>query len=466
MRNDHSSSSISSTRSPNPKALFDLFKQLFCLNDELTSLLIDSISLWDSSEIGTQEVIFFAHHIIAESHGNDNGYNAKNAMVNADTLSIKQCLYILAKSGCSLDPIYPTAYTQVRYDKNLNKMVMSLDLNYKGKIAYYKRNGYIKDCLANLVFTNDEFEWKGNDAQPNHNYDPFLSLKQRGSLVGGYGLTERPDGSVEAEFIDAKLLWESLALSKSPSLIEKWQEKMLLKTVFNQISKTWAYYQAESVEPIKHTKFYSSDDFELTTNQSDLTVNALKAAIKLVPVTDFDVGSLLLNFLCTLDNDFQLNSLPAFSKLTAFLALAKYGLSIDRFSHEAFLSPLRFGQVKLLNVSVMYKGFRKIAFSGVMKTTLATPDKIEFRLVHENDVFEYNGHKDKPKFSTDVTKSRGKMIGGYVVIYRGDDHRCCCVSRETLINVASCARAKGIQNKWPRQYFEVKLLRQTFSHWI
>ncbi|KJG37711.1 hypothetical protein UA32_12170 [Photobacterium angustum] len=473
---NQSSNSALSPQPIEPPTRFSLWKDLFLLNDALLNVCIDAINFWKNKNEGEKEVIFFIYHIISKSYENDNGPNSRDALLNADLDSIKQSLYNLAISGGTLDPLFPTAYLTVRYNKNLNKMVMSSDLTYKGKIFIYKKRGYIHDVTAHLVYENEQFEWQGASESPKHTYNPFELNKNKGALVGGYVVTKRPSGEIESEFFEAKFLWDILSLSKSPKVISKWQSKMLIKTMLNQSSKSWPYYQPQKInsnslgeqkkEDVNDDGLLAAHQCIDSSGQSELTKNGLNYIVRSLLDDSYDVTSLLNTFLIKLDLDHKLNALPAFSKLVVFLALSKYKLSLDNFSQEAFLSSQKFGALTLLNVSIMYKGMRSIAFNGVLKTTKVTPDKIEFKLVHKNDHFKFNGHDKKPDFSVNVTESRGAMIGGYVIVNRGDDSQCICISREVLATVASCAYSKTLQERWPRQYFEVKLLRQTFQEWI
>lgn len=449
-----------------------LWRDLFMLHDDLLNVLIGAIGYWKDPLEGEREVIFFITYLIAKSHENENGPNATNAHWNADLNSIKQSLYNLSRSGGTLDPLFPTAYLTVRYSKQLNKMIMACDLTYKGKIYIYKKRGYIHDVTAELVYENDKFNWINSTTRPEHEYNPFDYVNKKGALLGGYVVTTRPTGEVEAEFFEAKYLWDILSLSKSPKILTKWQTKMLKKTILNQASKSWSYYQPEeNAETLESPEESICDgvinyDVFTMTKQSDLTKNALIYAGTLFSERDNEVTSILSSLMIKLDIDDKLNALPAFSKLAMYLALCKYNLSVDDFHKEAYLSTQNYGMLKLLNVSVMYKGLRAIAFNGKLKTTKEVPNKIDFKLVHKNDVFTFNGSDKRPDFSVDVTKPRGEMIGGYVVVTRGENYKCVCISREVLVTVASCAYTKAVQKRWPRQYFEVKLLRQTFEEWV
>lgn len=77
------------------------------------------------------------------------------------------------------------------------KVVVCLQVGYKGVEAIHQRMGVIDRLVIRVVRENDEFEWSGDDQEkPNHKADWFAPESNRGEITGAYAITYFPDKSI------------------------------------------------------------------------------------------------------------------------------------------------------------------------------------------------------------------------------------------------------------------------------
>jgi recombination protein RecT len=125
-----------------------------------------------------KEEASFALQILDQSD-----YICKIAKANPD--SLKRAILNVAIIGLSLNPYKREAYLIPR------KNQICMDISYIGYINLYLQIGAIKFAIAELVYANDRFKWKGPTARPIHEADIF---QDRGTMMGGYVLAQTPAG--------------------------------------------------------------------------------------------------------------------------------------------------------------------------------------------------------------------------------------------------------------------------------
>jgi len=148
--------------------------------------------------------------------------------------SVKNAIINIAATGLTLNPATHYAYLVPRGG------AICLDISYRGLIKIATDSGSVKWAKAELVYSGDEFIYKGPSQQPEHNADPFS--KERGDVVGVYCVAKTHDGDflVETMTIDelTKIRDEaSAAASKGP-----WKTyfgEMCKKCVIKRAQKTW-----------------------------------------------------------------------------------------------------------------------------------------------------------------------------------------------------------------------------------
>ena len=158
--------------------------------------------------------------------------------------SLRLAMYNVAAVGLSLNPNQGLAFLiPRRLSKNDAPKVM-LDISYRGLIAIGVDTGAILCAKAELVCNKDaHFSYKGAFEKPEHNFDPFLSLHDRGLVRGAYCIAELPNGGVLVEAMSKtdmdKIKNTSEAFRKGVGPWLEWEDQMQLKSVVKRASKWW-----------------------------------------------------------------------------------------------------------------------------------------------------------------------------------------------------------------------------------
>ncbi len=180
-----------------------------------------------------------------------NDYLMNVARNNKD--SLRSAINNVAAIGITLNPAHSFAYLVPRKTHKTNgKDVYSvcLDISYRGLIKLATDSGAISFMKAELVYENDNFEYKGFHEKPDFSANPFGN---RGDLIGCYAMAKLTDGGflVETMDIDAvnKIRNDSEAYKSAKSKGEsswqykncvwvKYYEEMVKKTVIKRAYKT------------------------------------------------------------------------------------------------------------------------------------------------------------------------------------------------------------------------------------
>lgn len=171
-----------------------------------------------------RECLFARQQIL----GND--YTLKAAA--NDPGSLQAAILNVASIGISLNPASSHAYLVPRSGK------ICLDISYRGMVYLATDAGAIKWAKAELVYENDEFEWRGPSDRPLHKADPFA--EDRGALKGGYVIAKMPDGEVMIETMSAAEIDKVRATSSAANGPWKtWFEEMAKKTLIKRAYKSW-----------------------------------------------------------------------------------------------------------------------------------------------------------------------------------------------------------------------------------
>lgn len=123
-----------------------------------------------------------------------NSYTLDAARLNPDSLHM--AIANVAAIGITLNPAHKFAYLVPRRDKVSKELTICLDISYRGLTKLATDTGLIKALKAELVYTNDDFQYKGFHEKPDFKADVFAD---RGELVGVYAMALMTDGSVLVE---------------------------------------------------------------------------------------------------------------------------------------------------------------------------------------------------------------------------------------------------------------------------
>ena len=128
----------------------------------------------------------------AKQHLMKNDYLLDTARLNPD--SLHDAISNVAAIGISLNPALAYAYLVPR--KVNKKQAVCLDISYRGLIKLATDTGNVKAMKAELVYTNDKFEYHGFHKEPVFAANPF---GDRGELIGVYAMALMIDGTVLVE---------------------------------------------------------------------------------------------------------------------------------------------------------------------------------------------------------------------------------------------------------------------------
>jgi recombination protein RecT len=156
--------------------------------------------------------------------------------------SVINAVINIASVGLSLNPATSYAFLVPR-DK-----AICLDISYQGLIKIATDSGSIMWAKADLVYTNDKFDYHGPAKIPSHSANPFS--KDRGEFYGVYCIAKTRDGDYLIETMSAdeinniKNESSSIKSAKTDWAIQQspWSRyfgEMAKKTCIKRASKTW-----------------------------------------------------------------------------------------------------------------------------------------------------------------------------------------------------------------------------------
>jgi len=121
---------------------------------------------------------------------NNNDYLLGIGRTNPD--SLKAAIANVAAIGITLNPALAFAYLVPR------KGAICLDISYRGLLKLATDTGIVSSMKAELVYENDDFQYRGFHEKPLYSGNPF---KDRGALIGVYAMANLADGSVLVEIM-------------------------------------------------------------------------------------------------------------------------------------------------------------------------------------------------------------------------------------------------------------------------
>lgn len=121
-----------------------------------------------------------------------NSYALDVARLNPD--SLHTAISNVASIGITLNPAQNFAYLVPR--KVNKELTICLDISYRGLTKLATDTGLIKALKAEIIYENDDFQYKGFHNRPEFKADVFGN---RGSVIGVYAMALMTDGSVLVE---------------------------------------------------------------------------------------------------------------------------------------------------------------------------------------------------------------------------------------------------------------------------
>jgi len=147
-------------------------------------------------------------------------------------LSLRMAMENVAAVGLTLNPACQFAFLVPRDG------AVVLDISYRGLIKIATDSGAILWARAELVYSKDQFEWRGPAEAPVHKADVFA--EDRGEFRGVYCIAKTPQGDILVEAMPANEVYKIRDTSRAKNgPWVTWFEEMARKSVIKRASKTW-----------------------------------------------------------------------------------------------------------------------------------------------------------------------------------------------------------------------------------
>lgn len=159
--------------------------------------------------------------------------------------SIRDAIVEVASVGLTLHPAEQLAYLVPRDGR------ATLNVSYKGLVRLAQISGAIEYVRANTVHEKDEFTFNGLDEKPEHRYNPFASVEDRGPIIGVYCYAKTNMGHYLADAMSVDEIEVVRKASKAPNspAWTKWYGEMAKKAVIRRASKLWPRLAQERLAP-------------------------------------------------------------------------------------------------------------------------------------------------------------------------------------------------------------------------
>jgi recombination protein RecT len=148
--------------------------------------------------------------------------------------SFRSALVNVASVGLSLNPALKLAYPVPRDG------LCCLDISYMGLVKIATDTGSVNAVKAEIVRSNDDFEYMGPFERPHHKFDPFAPEAKRGEVRGVYTLAKLANGETLVETLSMEEINKIRAKSKAKSgPWFDWFDEMAKKSAIKRAYKLW-----------------------------------------------------------------------------------------------------------------------------------------------------------------------------------------------------------------------------------
>ncbi len=161
---------------------------------------------------------------------------ANQHLLKCDPTTVQDAIINVASVGLSLNPASGFAYLVPEYNKKAQKPACQLRVSFKGLIKLATDTGTISWVKADVVKSEDTFEYRGIDQMPMHHMNPF---SDRGDTVGAYCVAKTTDGDLLVDVISRADLDRIRACAKTQNVWEQWPDEMAKKAIIKRAAKQW-----------------------------------------------------------------------------------------------------------------------------------------------------------------------------------------------------------------------------------
>lgn len=239
--------------SNNKRAVVDPFKEavklLGSIEEKFTAMVASAKT----------DVNFKAEMLYASQAMMKNDYLATTAMRNP--LGLRNAFQQLAASGLTLNPSKQLAYLVPRDG------FVILDVSWRGMVKTAVLDGAIRDCIVELVYSKDKFEYRGKRQSPIHSFNPFDKKEDRGEFLGCYVEVSLPDGRVHVEVVTNEqiLIAREASASWKKNKSGTWkdhEDAMRKKAAIKAASKYWPHVGQKLDEVIHYLNTEAGEGYQ------------------------------------------------------------------------------------------------------------------------------------------------------------------------------------------------------------
>lgn len=199
----------------------------------------------------------------------------KNSYLNSATQESKlRCVYNVALTGLTLNPVQKLAYLVPRYNSQINALEACLEPSYVGLVKLVTDTGSAKSVTANIVYQGDTFELDLFNNTAKHTPFSFTG-KDKGQIIGCYVRTVLMDGGIQIEWMTKAETdeiktrsesYKSYLAGKAKSCIWVSDEtEMMRKTVIKRATKYLP--RTEQWERLQNAISIDNEDYKATDSQ-------------------------------------------------------------------------------------------------------------------------------------------------------------------------------------------------------
>jgi recombination protein RecT len=131
------------------------------------------------------------------------------ATAHSNPVSFKMAMAQIATAGLTLNPAMGLAYLVPRDGKVI------ADVSYRGLIKIATDSRAVNLVVAESVYTLDVFRYRGSAQEPTHDFDPFLSKKDRGEFRGVYVKAYLAMGGLLVSAVSAEDIYKARDMSSA-----------------------------------------------------------------------------------------------------------------------------------------------------------------------------------------------------------------------------------------------------------
>lgn len=201
--------------------------------------------------------------------------NNNSLLQQADPVSVAQCVWNVAITGLTLNPVQKLAYLTPRWDNKKKCQVAVLTPSYQGLTKLVTDTGAVTKIHAYVIFKGDEYDIEYGTTPKITHKPKFVSRE----IIAAYAVATLPDGSNMIEVMDAMDLQKIKESSDgykafkdgkvSSAIWETWENEMSRKAPIKRLTKYVPKTDKEKWESISQAIDLDNKQFSIDDSYED-----------------------------------------------------------------------------------------------------------------------------------------------------------------------------------------------------